>query len=307
MSSDILLSSVASAPGTLMLLGEYAVLEGSPALVMTLKSKLTVYIKKSKNFSVYSDYFKCWYKEGDSTVPNHVLLIKEIINYFYEYYSITPKEKLEIKIKSAINPNLGFSSSAALNAALLKSMAKLYQLPFNFNELFDIGYKALIKIYKRGSGADLAAALSNYPVALIYPGKYAKSFSLPFFISAIYVGYKTSTPLVLKHVWNSTTKNFRNTIFTEMKHIVNSFITSPSLKLIVEYQNLLKQLGVSCNRIEKALARGKNIASKISGSGLGDCVAIFSKSELTLNELKLLVPTQKKFIYFTSEKLYTNL
>ena len=302
MNSNILLSTTASAPGTLMLLGEYAVLEGSPALVLTLKSKITVLISKSQNFAVYSDHFNC-YKDDDIIVPKHVLLIKEIINCFYEYYSIIPKEKLEIKIKSTINPNIGFGSSAALNAALLKSMAKLYKLPFNFNKLFNIGYKALLKIYKRGSGADLAAALNHYPVALVNPVKYVKNFSLPFFVSAIYTGYKTPTPLVLEHVWNSTTTDFRNNIFTKMKNIVNSFIASLSLRMIVEYQNLLRQLGISCNRLEKALIKGENIASKISGSGLGDCVVIFSKSELTLNELQLLVPPEEKFLYFTNQEL----
>lgn len=302
MNSNILLSTKASAPGTLMLLGEYAVLGGSSALVLTLKSKITVLTSKSQNFAVYSDRFSC-YKDGDITVPKHVLLIKEIINCFYEYYSIIPKEKLEIKIKSEINPNLGFGSSAALNAALVKSMAKLYQLPFNFNKLFNIGYKALLKIYKRGSGVDLAAALSNYPVAFVNSSKDVKKFSFPFFVSAIYTGYKTPTPLVLEHVWNSTTKDFRNNIFTKMKNIVSSFITSPSLQSIVQYQNLLKKLGIICNRLKKALAKGSNIASKISGSGLGDCVVIFSKSELSLNELQLLVPAQEKFIYFTNKEL----
>ncbi|XVN42802.1 MAG: hypothetical protein RCG15_00345 [Candidatus Rickettsia vulgarisii] len=130
--------STASAPGSLILLGEYAVLSGSKAIILT---RLNITLTKLVNLEIYSDRFPAFIESDINVIePKHVQLIKKIIDRFHYEYNIRQDNSWRINIKSEINCNLGFGSSAALNAALLKALSQFYQLEYDFEKLFNIGY-----------------------------------------------------------------------------------------------------------------------------------------------------------------------
>lgn len=254
----------ASAPGNMILMGEYAVVEGARAVMMTLKKRLTVTLTPSsslsgRGLSVVSDRFGT-YDGGER--PPHVALIANVLAEF-------GGEDFHVNITSDIPATYGFGSSAALVAALVRARGG-DDLPFA--EAFTRGHRAILKTHGRGSGADLAAALADRPFVVFDPAmKSAADFSMPFTVQAIYTGYKTPTPEVLKRV------NYQGKTGA-MRDVVEAFIVRPEVGLIRRYQAEMAALGVVCDKTQQALEafEAAGCVPKISGSGLGDCVVGFS-------------------------------
>lgn len=257
-------SITASAPGNMILMGEYAVLEGSRAVMMTLKKRLTVTLTPSDSLKIRSDRFG-FYEGGER--PPHVKLIANVLSQFGD-------ENFEIDIVSDIPATYGFGSSAALVAALVKARGG----DMGFTEGFTRGHRAILDTHGRGSGADLAAALADQPFVIFDPqNKTAEKFDMPFTVQAIYTGYKTPTPEVLKRVsYQGKTR--------AMQGLVEAFIEEPDASSILAYQTEMTALGVVCEKTQRALDAfaAAGCAAKISGSGLGDCVVGFSGTALAV-------------------------
>src|SRR5690606_37779808 len=107
----------ASAPGSMILMGEYAVLEGARAVLMTLRHRLRVTLTQSGCFEVLSDKFPP-YRAAPTKggKPAHVLLCENVLG------GLPP---LRVEVSSDIPPTYGFASSAAFVAALLKALFRL--------------------------------------------------------------------------------------------------------------------------------------------------------------------------------------
>ena len=73
----------ADAPGSLFLMGEYAVLEGGRAVLMTLRHRLRVSITPAESFRVTSDRFGVYAGEGGK--PQHVALCENVLRHFLIY------------------------------------------------------------------------------------------------------------------------------------------------------------------------------------------------------------------------------
>jgi mevalonate kinase len=257
--------SRADAPGSMILMGEYAVLEGAPAVLMTLGRRLSVSVLPSSVTRIVSDRFGV-YEEGGA-VPDFARLV---LNTLAAAGISAP---VEISIESAIPTMYGFGSSAALVAALVKALLQ----GAAFDDLFATGHAAIIKTFGRGSGADLAASLIDAPFVRFQQGQ-AEAFALPFAVQAIYTGYKTPTPQVLADVRARVGEGEWARVLQAMRVSAEAFVRAPTVEGIAEYQRLMDALGVTCDRTRAALDAfsSRGIAAKISGSGLGDCVAGFS-------------------------------
>lgn len=254
----------ASAPGNMMLMGEYAVIEGARAVMMTLKCRLQVTLAPADRLRVTSDRFDD-YADGDTNIPPYVPLIRNVLARFGD-------DRFSIGIASEIPATYGFGSSAALVAALVKARVPDHA----FADQFEQGHQAILTTFSRGSGADLAAALADKPAIVFDPSrKSAQEFALPYVVQAIYTGYKTPTPEMLKRI------SYRGKT-AQMAAIVEHFIHAPSDDAILAYQREMDGLGVTCDLTRRALDAfaSAGAAAKISGSGLGDCVVGFSKAPL---------------------------
>lgn len=261
----------------MLLIGEYAVLEGGPAVLMTLRCRLSVTVAPSEKLHISSDRFGT-YEEGAGDKPAHARLVENVISRFYATYGF-PARAWRITITSDIPPTYGFGSSAALVAALVRALCRASGKAEDFTPMFATAHAALLDTFGRGSGADLAAALADHPFVLFNPAeKTAEPFTLPFAVQAIYTGYKTPTPVLLKQVraelpeekWAATTAS--------MRRCAEAFIAAPTLEKIEEYQSYMTALGVTCDACARAIGAftAQGITAKISGSGRGDCVVGFS-------------------------------
>lgn len=260
----------------MILMGEYAVLEGSRAVLMTLKNRLSVTLAAAEVQRITSDRF------GEYTggaKPQHVVLCENVLARF-------PETPFHIDIRSDIPPTYGFGSSAALVAALVKALCRFYKREENFREMFEAGHAAILDTFGRGSGADLAAALADRPFVVFDPiAKTAAPFAMPFAVQAIYTGYKTPTPEVLRRITAEVREDKWHDIMAKMKSCAASFIAAPSEALVREYQTYMDALGVTCPASRAALDAfsAQGVAAKISGSGRGDCIVGFSARPVAVN------------------------
>lgn len=264
----------AGAPGSIILMGEYAVLQGAPAVLMTLKRRLTVTLSSGPRFSVTSDRFAP-YTEGEGEEPPHAQLLRRVLSR-----AGAKPDSIHIRIQSDIPHTYGFGSSAALVAATVRAAFRQQGREEIFADLFKAGHAAILDVHGRGSGADLAASLCDMPFVLFDPSvPSAEAFHLPFCVQAVYTGYKTPTPQVLKTVAAQTPKDEWDRTIAQMTAIARVFAAAPTLDLIEKYQGLMERLGVFCLASRKAAEalRAAGAVPKISGSGLGDCVVGFSE------------------------------
>ncbi len=275
--------SQAEAPGNMILLGEYAVLEGARAVLMTLKHRLRVRLAPADQLKIFSDRFGNY--TGDGPKPQHVVLIENVLEKFFAAQALASRG-FHVDIQSDIPPTYGFGSSAALVAAVVKVLCDGFQIKLDFKDMFTIGHGAILETFKRGSGADLAAALADMPFLVFDPmRKSVMPFDMPFGVQAIYTGYKTPTPVVLQQVREAVSPAEWIDVTEKMKDCVDRFIAAPSVDGVREYQSYMDSLGVTCAECRQAIDAFSacGIAAKISGSGRGDCIVGFSQTPVAVN------------------------
>lgn len=271
-------------PGSLMLLGEHAVLYGQPAIVGAISQKISAELIPRIDNKILIDSDRIGKYETDLNSlsvekPFHFVLASILI------FKDKLKTGFNLYITSEFSDKIGFGSSAAVTAATISVFGKYLQLKFSKNEIFDLGKQVILDIQKQGSCADLAAS--------IYGGviKYNASTtsieqlrSVPHLV-AVYCGYKKPTPEVLEIVRNKydAEPEYFNYLFNAIGKCVNESalaINSSNMdmlgKIFITHQKLIEKCGVSNSDLDGLIddlySMPEIYGAKISGSGLGDCV-----------------------------------
>jgi len=279
----------ASAPGSLMLLGEHAVLHGRRALVCAIDKRITVFLSQIKTpiLRIVSDL-------GDYEAPLGELTDHPDFRFVLDAVRQYPLQQgIELKIESEFSSDIGFGSSAAVtvatHAALMKSgsfgelappgdmgRATPPAEPCKM-ELFRRSLATIHRVQGRGSGADVAASVFGGVVAYrarpleIYP--LAESFPL----TAVYSGSKMKTADVIRYLKERRALNaaYFERIFDRMDASVGEVIDDFSQlgRMLILNQKLMEEMGL-CNAALAEIIEGfktSGTPAKISGSGLGDC------------------------------------
>ena len=277
-----------SAPGSLMLTGEHAVLRGYPALVAAVNLRLCVEIlPHDKNeILIESDKF------GILTTPLENLNLAAMASPFHFMGQVlskfTPylKNGLRINITSEFSPTLGLGSSAALTVSLFYALSLWFNIHINKKNLA-LRVIDIIRSSQNGlgSGADVIASVYGGVVYFITkPFQMECLTPLPPLVT-VYSGSKTATPIVIDLV-NQNEKNNPAQFHAIFKQIGDYSIQAreaiiqqdwPHLGALFSAHALLQEaLGVSTSKldeIQQRLVKQPSIyGAKISGSGLGDCV-----------------------------------
>jgi len=182
---------IASAPGKLFLVGEYAVLEGGPALLIPVKQRAKVAIEASNESLVIS---------RTTTVEKHSL--KEALEHYPLLQATVAEldclEQLQnsklIMDTSAFfsrGTKLGLGSSAALTVALVR----LFQSDTTTHERLAKALRCHLAFQKGiGSGADIALAAMDETI-IFQLGKSPTPAALPgdLYMLAIWSGEPAST------------------------------------------------------------------------------------------------------------------
>lgn len=290
-----------TAPGSLMLMGEHAVLFGQRALACAVDKRISVELKPRKDRAVVIDSALAQYQSGldDLTQdPDLSFVLTAIQRRKADLVS-----GFELIIRSEFSHTVGLGSSAAVTAAVVTALTAYAGLPVDQPRLlFD---EALAVVHQvqggRGSGTDLVAAVYGgvvgYTVAsAVQPAQIRALRGLPE-LSLYYVGYKMKTPDVLRYVESlaqqqpelySGLYQLMGQTTEQAEEAVDNADWDTLGRLMNIYQGLMDALGVNDRQLADiiyTLRQSEKIrGAKISGSGLGDCVlALGQAPDLTLN------------------------
>lgn len=278
-----------SAPGSLMLLGEYAVLNGKNALVCAIDKRIHVTIIPRKDNQLYIHSALGQYR--GSIHPIRIESPLEFVLTTLQSKSLPTG--CEIIIEAEFASDLGLGSSAAVTVALQRALNHwLKQTALTKEQLWHETFTTIQRVQGNGSGADLAASIyggiitfQNSPLR-ITPLK-----NIPP-ICAIYSGNKTTTKKAIDKVRQQ--REQMSDFFQKMDDEVNqlSHQAVPAInqadwqtlgRLFNCAQDYMNRLGTSNETLDNIIQTLQQVptiyGAKISGSGFGDCVVGLGKLE----------------------------
>jgi mevalonate kinase len=281
-----------SAPGSIMVMGEHAVLFGHRAIACAVNRFMHLHLLRRPDREVHV-------RSGLGNVRGTLDALPQDDNLSFVLATIGLfADRLpcgfELDIESEFSHTVGLGSSAAVTAALVAALLACCDESTAPEYVFDRALAVIHQVQGRGSGTDLAASvyggLIGYTVA---PRRIDPLPGLPP-ISLYYAGYKTRTPDVLARVAQSSVglESLHGGLYALMHSSTEAAEAAireqdwPQLgRLMNLYQGLMDALGVNDQTLAQMIYRLRGnpavMGCKISGSGLGDCVlALGNDAEL---------------------------
>jgi len=272
-----------SAPGSLMLLGEHAVLFGFPCLVAAINRRVRVSIIPRNDgmvtiASALGDY------EGDrEDLPDHASF--RFALGALRHIPLAMPGGLDIAIHADMSSTIGFGTSAAVTAAMVGALHVSSMGNLSKESILQDSRAVIQRVQGRGSGADVAASIYGGVVHYRMSDQAARViYQQPQPVTALYSGYKTPTPEVIARVaekWAGRSDNVMM-LYKKIGDLVE--LGEATLRdgkhvefgaIINQSHELMRELGVSTPELEECVAALRGVpgisGAKISGSGLGDC------------------------------------
>ncbi len=276
------------APGKLLLLGEYAVLEGAPALILAIDRWVRVRSEKS---------------EGTSSEP----LIASACRYATAHFeNVMPCGEWKADSEKLYHDGekLGLGSSAAVTvatvAAVFAAHGKDIESEEIRHEIWDVAYDAHLAFQGSGSGADLAASTfggcTHMQPKIENQRPSFETFHLPedAAFSFVWTGRSASTGWFLEKIAQTALEKPKEykTILADMQSLLTVFLeTRPNAEGLIEtlrdYDLTMRGLGTLSNtpivsEAHDALSRLAcrfDGGAKPSGAGGGDFSIAAFKSD----------------------------
>lgn len=340
-------SVVASAPANTMLMGEHAVLFGHKALVCALTQRLYVQAHKHPNEQIVIEsklgHFSCALADLNAHL-NAQLSHPSPFSFVLQALAMCHlTQGVRLVIESDFEHTIGLGSSAAVTVAALGAIKLLTKGCIDTQEVMSLGIEVIRKVQASGSGADVAASAMGgivkfkaKPVSAVKVLLADQTWRSAPKLRLVYCGYKTATPKVIALVAAAAAKHPHHfqQCYSQMGACVEASEAALShghwhdfAQCMNDYQNLMRDLGVSDDTIETIIALGheqarnqtntqnpallgekvlgekvlgkkvlaekvlgeKVFAAKISGSGLGDCVLLLGSETIDWGHAQISV------------------
>jgi mevalonate kinase len=275
----------ASAPGSMMLMGEYAVLHDKPALVCAIDKRVEVTLTprtddliriESDRLGLYQVFLK------DLAVEKPFKFISAAIKHYHAKINTG----FDLKITSQFSHQVGLGSSAAVTVATLAVLIQWLKLRMGPTDLIRIARTVVREVQGGvGSGADVAASVMGGVVLFQAQPLSVEKIAMSLPLIAYYAGFKTPTPEAIARVktrFESNQALFRHLCQAIAECVVTATaaLKNQNFRLLGElmslHQGLHHALGVNlpvlANITDALCAEPHVFGAKISGSGLGDCV-----------------------------------
>ncbi len=273
-----------SAPGSIMIAGEHAVLQGHHALVGAVDQRVSVTLapRHDRTIAIHSALGKrempC--DAIDASRPFQFLgaILKKQQPYFTTGFDLT--------ITADFPADIGLGSSSAVTVAAQAALKTWVSGTFPDRKALMQDAVAIIReVQGLGSGSDVAAAV--WGGILLYkptPEVVARYETLPP-MTLIYAGYKTPTPEVVEIVEERRQNSVD--LYASLYTRINAATLRAAERLdagdwpafgraLNTGQLLMHELGVSDEALTEIVSTLQGMhtiyGAKISGSGLGDCV-----------------------------------
>ncbi len=280
-----------SAPGKLFLLGEHAVLRGRRALVCAVDQRMYLDFSKRDDSEIH---IKSDLGEYNSTLemlsdhPKFRFILEAI-----RFYGQELEFGFDLLITTDFSDQVGLGSSAAVTAAMLGGICQLAGKKIIKRQIFDQGLKVIHAVQGTGSGADLAASVFGGVVSYRMEPLEIDPLDVVFPITVVYSGSKLPTVKVIEIV--NTGYNVQPKLYNEIFDLMDTSVEQ-AMQVLKKHdfksfgqilnvnQGLMDAIGVSNKLladINYSLRAQDGIwGSKISGSGLGDCIVSIGKGTL---------------------------
>ncbi len=178
-----------SAPGTLMLFGEHAVLRGKQAICCAVDQRVWVELTPRTDDVIHlvSALGEKYINLSDfSVVAPFEFVITSIAHFLPEI-----KSGFDLKITADFSATVGLGSSAAVTAATIGVLSIWLKKPIIRLKMFKIAKEVILKVQGTGSGADAAATIFGGVVSYQLQPLQIQAFPISFPIRLIYSGAKT--------------------------------------------------------------------------------------------------------------------
>ena len=282
----------ASAPGSLMLMGEHAVLHGQPSLVCAVNRRIRITLtpRPDRAVTIRSAL-------GRYSASLDLLMAAEPFRFVTGVLSRHKehlKTGMDIQIDSEFSHKVGLGSSAAVTVVMTAALfASLGGSP-RPRQVFDESLAVVRQIQGLGSGADVAASVFGGIVHYRADPVEIRRLQSSYPLTVIYSGSKKPTVEVVKLV--EAARASRPEVFDKAFEMMgqNAKAAATAIEdgnwrglgeLMNISQGLMDTIGVSNAKLSEivyALRADPGIfGSKISGSGLGDCVIGLGRAERT--------------------------
>jgi len=299
------MKSVASAPGKIILFGEHFVVYGMKAMLCSIDKRITA---TSQFIDEKVIRIRSSLGESEISIDSSNSLEKVQQKFMKPFFYVAQKaikensvkNGIELVIESEIPSGVGLGSSSAACVAATASINGLF-CKLSKNDVMKIAVQAERTIFEQNSGAD--SSVSTFGGLVSYDLKngfedIASRNDLSFIISNSAQVHNTQD--VVRQVRNFKEKNddlFNKLCKLEID-IVNNAMSSLKENdlnklglLMLENHNVLKQIGVSTEKIDLLVQEAKKTSygAKITGAGGGGCIISLvddSNSENTLNNLR---------------------
>ena len=271
-------------------MGEHAVLRGQPAMVCAINKRIKVELEPREDRVV----------RLHSALGEHETTLDELgpnESFRFVLGAIRAgreglKQGFELEIRSEMSHQMGLGSSAAVTVAVLAALAGAQGRDLEPGALWKAGTKIIRKVQGGvGSGADVAASAHGGCLRFrTEPAEVEKLATEPP-LTVLYSGSKMPTPEVIARVEEN--RRAQPAIHDELDRLIGLTVREgfeaagrgdwAALGGVMNInQGLMDALGVNNEKLSElvyALREDPNIhGSKISGSGLGDCVVGLGKA-----------------------------
>lgn len=273
----------ASAPGSLMLLGEYAVLYNKPALVCAVNKRMTVTLTPRLDEKIQIESALGRF----STKISHIKIEEpfQFVLSVLKTYQHKLKSGCDIQIESEFSHQVGLGSSAAVTAATFAALTQWLQINMTQKNLLRQSRKVVLNVQGAGSGADVCASVYGGIVCYTSSPLKIEKFSDICPLTLLYSGFKTPTVQAIQQV-KLYFKKFP-VLFKRICESIEQCVLAGRQavqkkdwetlgKLMNMQQGLMETLGVNLPVLQDMVnvlrSQSGMLGAKISGSGLGDCV-----------------------------------
>ena len=162
------------APGKLYIAGEYAVVDGMPAILVALNQYITAQIKLAKRSGTivskqYPNHVVHWRRRNRQIVFDHpkkplcyILSAIKITEAYAKSLQIKPRLydlKINSQLDSPDGKKYGLGSSAAVTVATVHALCNLYRIPVSKLQLFKLAAIAHFSVQGNGSLGDIATSV----------------------------------------------------------------------------------------------------------------------------------------------------
>lgn len=285
-----------SAPGSIMLFGEHAVLHGHPAVVAAVERRVWVNLAPRRDRRVRIVSALAMRETAlEELVPSPPLQFVE--QAIVRFRSRLPGG-LDLDIRADVPPTIGLGSSAAVTVAVLAAVHAFTGRSVTPEELAREGGEVIRAVQGVGSGADAAASVfGGVLVFSVDPTRPVRPLSGRPPLLLVYSGRKTPTPEVVARVealrrrWPEVV----GAIFSAMGSLALEGAAAieagdwPRLGAAMNVgHDLMAAIGVDTpelRAIANVLRSDPGVhGAKISGSGLGDCVVAVGRRMATVSD-----------------------